>query len=81
MPHDQGAGLGHQQHREFLAVCAFLQGSSEELSIPTVQPGCAENVGLPILNADSKWCIRQLLKLWSEGKAVICSNINLYYVV
>ena len=30
-----------------------------------------------ILNADSKWCTKQILKLLSEGEAVICSNINL----
>ena len=35
---------------------------------------------LPILNVDSKWNINNILKLWSEGKAIICSNINLYYV-
>ena len=27
-----------------MAGCAFIQVSSGELSIPTVQPGCAENV-------------------------------------
>ena len=31
---------------------------------------------LSILNADSKWCIGQILKLCSEGKAVTCSNID-----
>ena len=44
MPCDQGAGLGHQQHREFLAGCAFIQESSGKFSISTVQPGCAESV-------------------------------------
>ena len=63
MSHDQGAGLGRQQHRESLAGCAFTQGSNGQLSIPTVQPGCAEMFCLPILNAYSKWCIRQILKL------------------
>ena len=28
----------------------------------------------PFLNADSKWYIRQILKLRPEGKAVLCSN-------
>ena len=42
-PHDQGAGLRHQ-HREFQVGCEFIQGSNGEFSIPTVQPGCAENV-------------------------------------
>ena len=39
--------------------------------------GVLKMLCFPILNADSKWCIRQILKLQSEGKAVICSNINL----
>ena len=43
VPDDQAAGLSHQ-HREFLAGCEFIQGSNGELSISTVQPGCAENV-------------------------------------
>ena len=77
MPHDQGAGLGHQQHREFLAVCAFLQGSSEEFPFQLFSLDVLKMFYLPILNADSKWNIRQILKLRSEGKAAICSNINL----
>ena len=24
VPHDEGAGLGHNQHRKFLAGCAFV---------------------------------------------------------
>ena len=28
LPHDEAEGLGHQQHREFLAACAFIQGSN-----------------------------------------------------
>ena len=37
VPHSQGNGLGHQQHREFLAGCACMQGSNEKLSIPAIQ--------------------------------------------
>ena len=63
MSHDQAADQGCQQHREFLAGCAFMQGSDGELSIPTVQPGCAENVLSSNLECRDKWCIRQILKL------------------
>ena len=44
LPHDQAADQGCQQQREFLAGYAFMQGSDGELSIPTVQPWCTENV-------------------------------------
>ena len=44
VPHGQEASLEHEQHREFLAGCAFGQRCSEELSISNVQPGCAENI-------------------------------------
>ena len=44
LPLDDAVDLGHQQDREFLAGCAFLKGSNIELSITTVQPGCAEHV-------------------------------------
>ena len=64
MPHDGRAGLGHQHHREFQAGCAFIQGSSRKLSLPVVLPGCADMLYLlSILNADSKWFVRQILKL------------------
>ena len=39
--------------------------------------GVLKVFSFPILNADSKWCIKQMLKLLSEGKALIYFNINL----
>ena len=45
MPYDQGAGLGHQQHRKSLAECAFIyKDPMGEFSIPAVQPWCAKTI-------------------------------------